>query len=62
MVISDYYKSLDKKAKKSFREKVIDVTGMAYPTLYRKLRCGFWTKSEITVITPLMINNERAAE
>ena len=54
MVISNYYKSLDRSGKKKFKHEVIEKCGIAYPTYYRKLNADGWTKSERSVIMDII--------
>lgn len=57
MAISDYYMSLDRKAKNDFRDKVLLETGIAYPTFFYKIKNNSWTKSEERVINDIINNN-----
>lgn len=60
MVIKDYYELLDVEAKKCFREKVINMTGMSYPTFYKKLRENGWTKGDTYVISQIIKDFDNA--
>ncbi len=56
MVISDYYKSLEEKDKKEFRERVLEELGISLPTFYYKVRKGNWNKLEQKTVEAI-INN-----
>ena len=54
MVISDYFKNLSEPQKVEFRQRVIEETGITYPSFYYKLRNNSWRKAELTVINNII--------
>ena len=46
MIIIDYYRSLDTKGKGKFIKDVVELTGMAYSTLFAKLKHNTFKKLE----------------
>lgn len=54
MVISDYYQTLDRKARIAFREFVLNRTKISMPTFYVKIAKGTFTPSETFYINHLI--------
>ena len=46
MVIIDYYKQLDQKAKSKFIKDVVGITGIAYSTFFQKMKNNTFKKLE----------------
>lgn len=46
MVIIDYYKKLDQKAKSQFIKDVVDITGIGYSTFFLKMKNNTFKKLE----------------
>lgn len=61
LVIIDYFKSLEKKERVSFRQEVLKLTEMSYVSFYNKIQGkSDFTKSECIVISQLIPQNDVA--
>lgn len=57
ITISDYYKSLDRTTKKSFRLKVCELCEIESCRFYVRLAANKWSKLEFSAIASLIENN-----
>lgn len=61
MVISNHYRKLELKEKTEFIKRVIERTGISYPSFFRKIKHDSWSKLEREAIEQLIEEeNERS--
>lgn len=62
MIIFDYFQSLSKDEKIKFRNKVLEETGISYPSFYNKMNRNTWRKAEAATIKDIIEKSQCLSE